>query len=729
MLLAPFRWGYSFVDPELVVVYEEPVVWKLGMAPPVIDHKDYYFKQGLKIEEGVRILFKNSSRLIIFGDFEVLGKTDRPVIFEGIEENNYNFSISVQGAEKTYINNAVFRRGGFSNCSASNFEKSFFQKVFADSECRSIGVLNLNSSDELTINDSIFEENHRAINIIQVKNALLTNNFFYHNKELAVYSEAEAIVRLKSNCWMRPSGPTYVGNPNGRGEQIEGNFNIEFFRECGSEFKPIILIPGIGGSFNWEIMFENRAFLDIWSFMPTVHNYDAWEESLKDLGYKKNRDYFIVYYDWRGDNNENLEKYLLPKLEEIKELSYDEKFDIIAHSMGGFMTIDYLTDDDYRDDIDKVVLQGTPLMGSSKVYQTWEGGIIPEDWGEITNWYLSRLSEKDEADSLDNYDIVHKYIPSTKQLLPIYNYLEKGVDSVNFWEMEEKNDYLSELMPQLFEDKNDFDFENNLLMIQGTGHETSEKIKVEDYDGEASDKLWRDGKIISEDFTNEGDGTVLNLSSGTIPLFGTITLEDTKHEELPAKAVAETGEFLGIPFEDKDYSYKTIKEKLMLLFACPIDVVVEDSNGNLISKDDSQIDGAYYYSDGKADGYKIIEIQNPQGEYILKITGNGEGVFDAFVYKTSEVGKISTEFNGEISINDEIEYDIVFDDNEININEIVAIDDDGEENNEDEDEDENDDEDDENDKKKEKKEKKNKDKNQEKELGYIKNYDKKQALN
>jgi len=97
----------------------------------------------------------------------------------------------------------------------------------------------------------------------------------------------------------------------------------------------------------------------------------------------------VLYTEFKL-SDENLEKYLLPKLEKIKKISYDEKFDVIAHSMGGFITIDYLTGDDYQSDIDKVVLQGTPLMGASKVYPAWEGGLIPEGW-ETMKVYLSIL--------------------------------------------------------------------------------------------------------------------------------------------------------------------------------------------------------------------------------------------------------------------------------------------------------------------------------------------------
>ncbi|GEM_PF-5606817 len=194
-----------------------------------------------------------------------------------------------------------------------------------------------------------------------------------------------------------------------------------------------------------------------------------------------------------------------------------------------------------------------------------------------------------------------------------------------------------------------------------------------------------------------------------------------------------THQFLGIDIPEEVLTLAT-KNKLIFAFACPIDVEIENSEGNFINKNQSQIEGAYFYSDGKDDGYKIVEIQNPEGEYFLKITGNGEGVYDGSVYKIDEDENIFTEFNGEIISEEEINYDIVFENSEINIIkreedeveedvEIVVAD---EEDEIEEDviiatEDEVEDETDDDEKKKDKKKKKE----QEQTLGYVKNIKKK----
>ena len=737
--------------------FENEVVWTSISAPEIIDDKEYHFKNGLKVEAGVEIVLKNESRLIVEGDFEVLGTIDEPVIFRGFDDKLENFSISVSQAEKTYINNAIFEKGGNYNCLAFNPQINVFQKVFADG-CLPTAVLNIRSSKELVVNNSIFKKNYRSMNIREIESGILTNNSFLYNdgefEKMAVYSDSETTVSLKSNCWMKPSGPTYEGYPNGRGEKIEGNFNIEFPQECGSEFKPVILIPGIGGSWNWEVMLENKVASDKWKYAPSTHFYDAWEDALEVSGYQKNRDYFVVYYDWRQENSQSMEKFLKPTLEKIQKTSFDLKYDIIAHSMGGFVTLDYLTSEAYQDNIDKVVLQGTPLAGSNKVYSIWEGGVIPEDWGAVKH-YLSLLASKEENENLDDYDLIHKYVPSIKQLLPIYPYLKdnNSEEMINPWNMKEQNNYLPELMMKIGQNQNNFNFNGNLLMIQGTGQDTSEIITVNEYSGEKDNKLWLDGypkPYPLEKNSDEGDGTVLNISSEALSLPETITLENVIHSDLPSQSIQETGDFLGINFKDKDYPLN-IKDKILMIFACPIDIQVEDSNGNYINKNDKTLENAFYYSDEEEDGYRIIEIQNPTDQnYSIEITANATGDFDGAIYNYKDNGVVFGEFSGEIQKDEKIVYSTVLNTDEVVVSQTSSSNNNEEENQNDEenndeqdsnddedqpsddeedDEDQNDDDDDQGKKdKKGKKNKKVKKDKKDKQLGYIKNQEKKEAL-
>ena len=48
-------------------------------------------------------------------------------------------------------------------------------------------------------------------------------------------------------------------------------------------------------------MFDIHDADPLWGFMPVVHTYDNLVKSFEDRGYKKNRDFFIVFYDWRQD--------------------------------------------------------------------------------------------------------------------------------------------------------------------------------------------------------------------------------------------------------------------------------------------------------------------------------------------------------------------------------------------------------------------------------------------
>lgn len=273
-----------------VVVVDDPTEWNLNNTPIIIDNTDYYFNSDLVVKEGVKIVLKNKSRIIVNGNFVVEGSEDHPVSFVGADEYE-NFNISA-GGEKTQISYAVFEKGGYDQCTTFNHD-GLFQKALAD-DCLPMAALDV-SSEEMRIESSTFQKNGRAMNIISQGSAKLFNNKFVHNG-LAIHADVQNQVQAPNNCWMRPSGPIHENNPQGKGEKIEGDINFVNWQECGSEFKPVIIIPGIGGSWSWTTMFDNE-FSDNWNLSPGVYAYENLIQSFRDRGYKENRDFFIALYD------------------------------------------------------------------------------------------------------------------------------------------------------------------------------------------------------------------------------------------------------------------------------------------------------------------------------------------------------------------------------------------------------------------------------------------------
>ena len=136
------------------------------------------------------------------------------------------------------------------------------------------------------------------------------------------------------------------------------------------------------------------------------------------LGYLELKDYlteggYAVYevpWDWRMtlEKSESAdsawEYYLMPAIDNAKDPNNDgvDDFDyvhVVAHSMGGLLTRAYIQSDEYRYDIDKFVMVGTPNEGAVKAYMLVEGGDpYFADWGRTDHpslywwWYMYKFT-------------------------------------------------------------------------------------------------------------------------------------------------------------------------------------------------------------------------------------------------------------------------------------------------------------------------------------------------
>lgn len=82
-----------------------------------------------------------------------------------------------------------------------------------------------------------------------------------------------------------------------------------------------------------------------------------------DNGYELNKTLFIFPYDWRKDVS--LTAPLLDqKINDIKTQTESQKVDIIAHSMGGLVARNYISDSSKAQNVRKLFALGTPHLGS-----------------------------------------------------------------------------------------------------------------------------------------------------------------------------------------------------------------------------------------------------------------------------------------------------------------------------------------------------------------------------
>src|SRR6056297_2131835 len=136
---------------------------------------------------------------------------------------------------------------------------------------------------------------------------------------------------------------------------------------------PAIIVPGLMGSLGRDIIPGTGKF----AFGPAKHVYIPLINNLEDMGYELKKDLFIAFYNWRKNNLYSTKNYLIPKIEKVKKDTNSYKVDLICHSMGGLVARGYIQSNYYNNDVDNLIMIGTPNSGSVKAYSYWQGGILP----------------------------------------------------------------------------------------------------------------------------------------------------------------------------------------------------------------------------------------------------------------------------------------------------------------------------------------------------------------
>lgn len=280
---------------------------------------------------------------------------------------------------------------------------------------------------------------------------------------------------------------------------------------------PVVFVHGIMGAMGDGILGSNGEL----NFGMSEAIYRPFIDNLKDLGYIENKDLFICFYDWTKESINSVNKYLIPTIDKAKQISNSEYVDIIGHSMGGLVARTYAQGEDYRYDINKLIMIATPNSGSVNAYYFWSGGelVKKESYKNLLYriikksfmWYAHFIYKK-------NIDIefLRQQIPSVRQLLPSFEYgdylmLEETSKDIPIETMNIENEFLNKLNNHkgILKERR-----IKIYMIIGKNIDTIEKIKVKKQEKES--EKWLDGKPIDNIKTNLGDGTVICKSMESI---------------------------------------------------------------------------------------------------------------------------------------------------------------------------------------------------------------------
>ncbi len=135
--------------------------------------------------------------------------------------------------------------------------------------------------------------------------------------------------------------------------------------------RPVIVIPGTGGSANWPCFLYEWAcpISSAWGWAPTADKYYvALLDHLRAAGYTEGNEHLnIFFYDWRRPPAENAGN-LQDRINQVKPITGSPTVDLVAHSQGGLVARAYIQGTDYANDVAHLITLGTPHRGIPYLY-------------------------------------------------------------------------------------------------------------------------------------------------------------------------------------------------------------------------------------------------------------------------------------------------------------------------------------------------------------------------
>ena len=287
--------------------------------------------------------------------------------------------------------------------------------------------------------------------------------------------------------------------------------------------KPLVIVPGLGASWNPKAIFScNLQNSGEWKLAP--YAYYAYKPLMRTLSENahltQDKDFYLYSYDWRNDLQTqaiDFKKYIDDILSKKPE---GTKINLIGHSYGGLVIRSYLNNYPGTDKVDKVITVGTPHKGSILAYPLWENGEV---WMNdifmsvsvnqvinhcrIVRTFISPSINIPKI--LSKKEIVHLLIPSIENLLPTYDYLKKERKIIDTFTLKNQNLWLK---THIF-NKNGYPH-TTFITLSGANTKTIRYLNTIDITSKyRQNTAWEDGKPTIKEYSQEGDGSVLTLSS------------------------------------------------------------------------------------------------------------------------------------------------------------------------------------------------------------------------
>src|SRR3989344_110086 len=525
----------------------------------------------------------------------------------------------------------------------------------------------------------------------------VSNSSIYGNVQYGIYNGTFGEINAENNWWGDASGPyNFWNNDDGAGDKVSTFIDFDPWLTSPPVFndpdpvltkEPVIIVPGILGSrlnrvSDGEEVWPNSTELlkpgtDSYLDQLKLDNlgndiididstgilgrefmifpfYENLIEKFEGLGYTEDTDLIVFDYDWRKDIS-FLATELKSLIDSKSSISPTGKVSIVAHSMGGLLTKEYLRQNTTDlSQLNNVVIAGAPQLGAIKAFKLLNFG---------DNLEIGILNKDRAKEISQNMPSVYQLLPSREYIEQSGGYLEDNRDDgggvLNYDQTKSfmlSDPYLSDYRNTLMLNSSE-EFHDNLDHLNINGPRITNLVGCS-VDTLAGIKIFDNKK--ADIVLKKGDGTVPLVSANqTLSNSGQTNYYAAKgfdHFNLVSKAqaldligaVATDGVIPSLSDISSSESICYFNPKKLFIFSThsPVNLRIYDSQGNytgldengdvndgILESDFMQIGENNFVLAPEGEGYRIAIDAYDTGSFDFKIrTLLGEGEEDSALY-------------------------------------------------------------------------------------------------
>ncbi|MBU6500559.1 MAG: PxKF domain-containing protein [Patescibacteria group bacterium] len=231
---------------------------------------------------------------------------------------------------------------------------------------------------------------------------------------------------------------------------VSNYYNNYFLGSAPIQREPVVIVPGIMGSYLNRVSNGEEVWPNVTKMLGLSDTYlddlrlsssgkeifgkemnapavieevailgvpvkTVYKNLIQDLsGYTLNTNLFVVPYDWRLDIHSQIDKLDQVVNRAIKN-SPNGKINIIAHSMGGLLAKDYISETPTSSFLDKVIFLGTPNLGAPLAAK-----IL--NYGDDLNFKIIKNNKLTSILNEGEIKKISQNMPAVYELLPSRNY-------------------------------------------------------------------------------------------------------------------------------------------------------------------------------------------------------------------------------------------------------------------------------------------------------------------